>query len=122
METVFLKQLMLSFSIFVTHLHGDHCFGLGSMLVMLGNVKCQSLSRPGAERLHVYGPPGLAILVKMLGVTGLFEKLSLPVEITELVMDPATAHPPQALDDNEQIFVSKLAPFSQRGLQVSKLL
>ncbi|KAG2492115.1 hypothetical protein HYH03_009606 [Edaphochlamys debaryana] len=78
--------------IFVTHLHGDHCFGLGAALQLLDGHK------PEGALHRVCGPPGVAELLRAsLLLTGLASRLRLPVEITELVCSPSSAHPPRPL-------------------------
>lgn len=42
-------------NIFITHLHGDHCFGLPGVLCMIG----KDLMNTQAHVVDVYGPPGL---------------------------------------------------------------
>jgi len=46
--------------IFITHLHGDHLFGLMGLLATCG------LAGP-AQEIHLYGPAGLADYVRMCG-------------------------------------------------------
>jgi ribonuclease Z len=48
-------------SIFITHLHGDHCFGLPAVLALLDAVKDRHVSEPRRRRHNVVGPPGLAV-------------------------------------------------------------
>lgn len=73
--------------IFVTHLHGDHCFGLGSMLATINAAK-QQLTDARQQHLRVYGPPGLTkLLHAYLVMTGLKDVITLPLTITEFVTD-----------------------------------
>ncbi len=62
--------------IFITHLHGDHVYGLWGLLASRGMLLCET-------PLELYGPPGLRELVE--GVWRL-SRLTLPydVEIREL--------------------------------------
>ncbi len=47
--------------IYITHLHGDHCFGLGAALALLDGAKARKQQDPARRRHHIYGPPGLAV-------------------------------------------------------------
>ncbi|GIL84558.1 hypothetical protein Vretimale_14606 [Volvox reticuliferus] len=84
--------------IFITHLHGDHCFGVAAALAVLDRAKAAGQSDPARRRHHLYGPPGLSELVRVSMVsTGLTQRLELPILVSELVTSPAAAHPPQPL-------------------------
>ncbi|GLI59098.1 hypothetical protein VaNZ11_000927 [Volvox africanus] len=84
--------------IFITHLHGDHCFGVAAALAVLDRAKAAGQPDPARRRHHLYGPPGLAELVRVSMVsTGLTQRLELPILVSELVSSPAVAHPPQPL-------------------------
>ena len=50
-------------SIFITHLHGDHCFGLSSVVALIDGAKAARLQDidPERRRTYVYGPPGIAV-------------------------------------------------------------
>ncbi|KXZ49870.1 hypothetical protein GPECTOR_19g321 [Gonium pectorale] len=81
-------------------MHGDHCFGLGAALALLDEAKAASQTDPARQRNHVYGPPGLAELLRAsLLVTGQAQQLRLPIMVTELVCSPASAHPPRPLGE-----------------------
>ncbi|MGV3488983.1 MAG: ribonuclease Z [Tuberibacillus sp.] len=63
-------------NIFVTHLHGDHIFGLPGLL--------GSRSFQGGEReLHLYGPPGIRDYIQ-INLQASFTHLTYPIEITEV--------------------------------------
>lgn len=62
--------------IFVTHLHGDHCFGLAQMLAALDSAKRKGSTPPEAQRNYVYGPPGtVELLQASLVLTSLQKQL-----------------------------------------------
>lgn len=87
-----MRRLHLSFSrincIFITHLHGDHCFGLPGLVATMG-----LLGRTAA--LHIYGPRGVESLLRPLGESG--EGESLPFDVTVHAVD--TKHETLILED-----------------------
>ncbi len=99
-------------ALFITHLHGDHCFGIGTMLVALNKARNKAAAAassgshsssnssstssstsdgqlPGPDSrsaLRVFGPPRLGELVSsMLYIAGVGRQLDQPVYITEFV-------------------------------------
>jgi ribonuclease BN (tRNA processing enzyme) len=98
--------LMLSAQVealFITHLHGDHCFGIGTMLVAMckarkaaaaaadGTTTSSSSSNElagpdDASALRVFGPPRVGELIaSMLYIAGVGRQLDQPLYITEFV-------------------------------------
>lgn len=70
-----LKLSRLS-KLFITHLHGDHVFGLPGLLSSRSNLG-------GTDLLEIYGPPGLRELVETnLRITE--THLAYPIQITEI--------------------------------------
>lgn len=59
--TLALSHCCFSHRIYITHLHGDHCFGLGAALALLDGAKARRQQDPARRRHHIYGPPGLAV-------------------------------------------------------------
>jgi hypothetical protein len=55
-----LQTLHLSLSsistLFISHLHADHCFGLPFLVI---NKWLHSIEHQADEQLHIYGPPGI---------------------------------------------------------------
>lgn len=49
--------------VLVTHLHGDHCFGLPGMLTLADEAR-RGTAHEGRP-IHVVGPPGVADLVHL---------------------------------------------------------
>jgi ribonuclease BN (tRNA processing enzyme) len=66
--------------IFITHMHGDHCFGLAQMLAALDGAKRRGTTPPEAQSNHVYGPPGtVELLQASLVLTSLHKQLQVGV-------------------------------------------
>jgi ribonuclease Z len=68
--------------VFVTHLHADHWLGLPGMLK---SFELRDRERP----LTVYGPPGIAALMKAMRI--IYGRLSFPFEVVELSPGDAVA-------------------------------
>lgn len=90
----------------MTHLHGDHCFGIGGMLISMCKARAAAREQQQAQQqqrrqqaqsedpsegpgaLRLVGPPRLGQLVAaMLTGAGVARRLDLPVYITEFVED-----------------------------------
>jgi ribonuclease Z len=71
--------------IFITHFHGDHCFGLGGVLMALSAAKEQQ-SEPSDKCIRLHGPPGLTNLVRaVVALAGAHQHITVPIYIIELV-------------------------------------
>ncbi len=68
--------------VFITHLHADHWLGLPGMLK---SFELRDRERP----LTVYGPPGIAALMKAMRL--IYGRLSFPFEVIELAPGDAVA-------------------------------
>ena len=69
-------------TILVTHLHGDHCFGLPGLLCSLGNQRHADNVVP----VNVVGPTGIAAFIDAaLRLSGSY--LPYPLHVIELMMD-----------------------------------
>eukprot|EP00210_Caulerpa_lentillifera_P006854 g6551.t1 len=98
--------------IFITHLHGDHCFGLPGLLTLVNQLR---LFHDRGEMLYVYGPPGLEELMKMM-LPHWFERFRMSITIVEFTLDPSVDPEPYAIDRNRHIFIQKMQPTSQKTL------
>jgi ribonuclease Z len=98
--------------IFVTHMHGDHCFGIAGMLLAIMNA------RHGTDRekepVHIYGPPELHRLVAA-SCKAAQMKLRMPVIVTGFTLDPKKeVHPPRAIIANEPNYMVALQAPDQK--------
>jgi len=77
-QSQILRSPRLSFAsidkIFVTHMHGDHVFGLPGLLASVTNAKKES-RQAGKEQppIDIYGPQGLGEYLNVMGMTNTFE-------------------------------------------------
>ncbi|CAL5218555.1 g246 [Coccomyxa viridis] len=83
-------------ALFVTHLHGDHCFGIPGLL------RSVSSAREGtplaSEAFRIFGPPGLrALVTSALAFDA--TPLCMPIAVTEWSIDPEAGHPLQPATD-----------------------
>ncbi len=87
--TSYLISSALLCSIFITHLHGDHCFGLATTLQFIDHAKAASLDLAAPLPVtHVYGPPGLGELLRVSLPADQHEGgLRTKIMVTELVLD-----------------------------------
>lgn len=74
-------------NIFITHLHGDHLYGLpGLVMSVLGRRDMYDSKKPEAVTLNVYGPQGIRPFLRMaLGVAGFRIPNKGSLQINELI-------------------------------------
>lgn len=100
--------------IFITHLHGDHIFGLPGMLCTISNARHGGVDEEldiAKEPVKIYGPPGIQdFVVTALKVSQ--TKLIMPVEIYEYSLtSPASSRD-----------LGKLLPIGRNGkIKVGKI-
>ncbi|KAL4429000.1 hypothetical protein ABPG77_006039 [Micractinium sp. CCAP 211/92] len=94
-------------AIFVTHMHGDHCFGVGGMLATV--LEARRGTAHQGEPLLLFGPPELQALVLAAVRAGGIE-LTTPVVVTGFVLDPQRARPPTKVDDTGMLLFALQAP------------
>ena len=76
---------------FITHLHGDHCFGISGGLSTIMNARKGTPREK--EPVYIYGPPELHRLV-VASCKAAQMQLTMPVIVTGWVLDPQKQHPP----------------------------
>jgi len=86
--------------IFITHLHGDHCFGLPSVICTLLFMDSTM------EKLHIYGPAGLYDMIhKSLSTSSSVEFIWKRVVIHEFVENPNMINQNNNPINRHQIYV-----------------
>lgn len=98
--------------IFITHLHGDHCFGIP------GTIAAISAARQGTplenQPIEVHGPPELhRLMVTACRSAGM--QLSVPVIVRSWVFDPEKEAPPTAVDPAGKLLLG-FQPADQSGI------
>ncbi|KAK9791150.1 hypothetical protein WJX73_003775 [Symbiochloris irregularis] len=87
--------------IFITHLHGDHCFGLVGVLSAISAGRVESGLASQQEPLHVFGPPGLHSLIQTAFAFGP-KDLAMPLVVFELAVQPSRSFPPRQVEGLSQ--------------------
>lgn len=72
--------------IFITHMHGDHIYGLPTLLTDIGLSRMHKTSQAYTP-IEVFGPPGLAEYLKMVFQSS-DTKCNYPCTIYEMYSDP----------------------------------
>ncbi len=93
--------------IFITHLHGDHCFGIPGTLAAIAAAR---VGTPlASEPVHIYGPPELhRLMLASFKAAGL--QLSTPVIVKTWIFDPAKKMTPAAVDPAGQLLLGTQPP------------
>lgn len=94
-------------AVFVTHMHGDHCFGVGGVLAAVQEAR-RGTAQQG-EPLLLFGPPELQSLV-LAAVRAGGVALTTPVVVTGFVLDPQRARPPTRVDDTGMLMFALQGP------------
>ena len=81
--------------IFITHMHGDHCFGLPGLLAAVCQARLGRESQ--GQPVHVYGPPEVHALLLAACRTAQL-RLTTPVVAVCWALDAARAAPPRRVD------------------------
>ncbi|DBA90517.1 TPA: hypothetical protein ACH3X1_003776 [Trebouxia sp. C0004] len=98
--------------VFISHLHGDHCFGLPGLVELVSEAHEAAKSPSGMRTLQVFGPPGIQQLVQgalAVSMPGLHTKLV----VTDYTVDPAQAKAETAVDPTGLIAFARQAPDAQ---------
>lgn len=98
--------------IFITHLHGDHCFGIPGTLAAIAAAR---VGTPlASEPIQVFGPPELhRLMLASFKAAGL--QLSTPVIVKTWVFDPTKEMAPAAVDPAGQLLLGTQPP-DQAGI------
>lgn len=108
--------------IFITHLHGDHCFGIAGGLSAIMNAR-RGTARE-REPIYIYGPPELHRLVAA-SCKAAQMKFNVPVVVTGWVLDPARARSPVAVPGEPMLQVALQGPdqrvHPKKGQEIQKL-
>jgi len=93
--------------IFITHLHGDHCFGIPGTLAAIAAAR---VGTPlASEPIQIYGPPALhRLMLASFKAAGL--QLSTPVILKTWVFDPAKEMAPAPVDPAGQLRLGTQPP------------
>ena len=100
-------------ALLITHLHGDHCFGVHSVVAAVTSARAAAAAIAGVDpppRLLVAGPPGLHALV-LAGLKLSSTPFPTPLLVVELTADPgAGARPARARGVPGPVALATLAP------------
>lgn len=93
--------------IFITHLHGDHCFGIAGGLGAIMNARRGTPREK--EPIYIYGPPELHRLVAA-SCKAAQMKFSVPVVVTGWVLDPSRQKNPVAVPGESLLQIALQGP------------
>eukprot|EP01025_Chloroclados_australasicus_P045855 TRINITY_DN5049_c0_g1_i1.p1 TRINITY_DN5049_c0_g1~~TRINITY_DN5049_c0_g1_i1.p1 ORF type:complete len:506 (-),score=54.68 TRINITY_DN5049_c0_g1_i1:1559-3076(-) len=111
-------------AVFITHLHGDHVFGIPGLVNYLGAYHQAKKAYSGSEDykddfLTIYGPPGLhKLFASAFSYTN--AKAQLRVDVYEYVTESDGTKEPQAVDPTGMIRFGKLGPKPADGPVIIK--
>ena len=93
--------------IFITHLHGDHCFGIAGTLAAISSAR---VNTPRAnEPIELYGPPELhRLMIASCRSAGV--QLANPVIVRSWVFDPAKEAAPTPVDPGKKLMLGFQGP------------
>jgi ribonuclease Z len=109
-----LKYAKIS-KIFVTHMHGDHIFGLPGLICAISGTRTAHSKVHGtkAEPLHIIGPPGIRQFIYS-SITWSRSVLGMPLVVTELRHSSRAGGAPTAphtsVDPRGKIFMGEYSP------------
>lgn len=104
--------------IFITHLHGDHCFGIVGVLEAIGFARAGTPR--SQEPVEIYGPPELHhLLIGACKAGGL--KLRIPVVVNGFCFDPAKAKAPTPVDPRKSLFLGLQPPDQHSPVEIARM-
>ncbi|OQR81815.1 zinc phosphodiesterase ELAC protein 1-like [Thraustotheca clavata] len=111
--------------IFITHLHGDHIFGLPGMLCTLNALSAGIIDRktklPVKKKIDVYGPPGLFAYVNMTLKLSAANLANIEIVVHELMEGKERKAGDRNNDVHECLKRQPIFPEKKKGNYVWKL-
>jgi ribonuclease Z len=98
---------------FITHLHGDHCFGIAGGLTAVMNAR-RGTPKEG-EPFYIYGPPELHRLV-LASCRAAQLQLEMPVYVIGWVLDPKKQTRPVLAPGSKMLHLGLQGPDQSRRL------
>ncbi|KAI9029892.1 beta-lactamase-like protein [Phycomyces nitens] len=86
--------------IFITHMHGDHCFGLAPLLCSMTENLNSGLPRANDPPIEIYGPRPLRHWLRT-SLKSTYSHLGRPYRVHELLLDSDTADTSTDYHDSE---------------------
>ncbi|KAL3130568.1 hypothetical protein ABBQ38_008374 [Trebouxia sp. C0009 RCD-2024] len=95
--------------IYISHLHGDHCFGLPGVIELVSRAHQASGTARGSQQLTIQGPPGIQQLVKS-ALAASMSALHMRLLVRDYTLDKAQARDPTPVDPTGLISFARQAP------------
>ncbi|KAL3144216.1 hypothetical protein ABBQ32_003995 [Trebouxia sp. C0010 RCD-2024] len=95
--------------IYISHLHGDHCFGVPGVIELVSRAHQASGTARGSQQLTIQGPPGIQQLVKS-ALAASMSALHMRLLVRDYTLDKAQAKDPTPVDPTGLISFARQAP------------